>query len=293
MICLTSDLHHSTLRTGNQRHCDRTEIQVAQDFVRLLESANVKATLFVSGRSFVEEWDDLRPICEHPLVELGGHNYSCFQPALPHRIWKKLGGGYNGPAWYQRRDAQRTIEIIRRRTGRTIRCWRNHMYMHGPHTERVLADCGITVCSDGVSRASTGPQRHATGVFNYPLNVLPDHEHLFHAERTPEYVEWFVRRYRWTDDYGPESYAIEEWTRRVLAELERHEAEGVPSNMIIHPITMYLADRFRSFERILEFLADHETAWIGEAAERSTGARASATGAAVRGEHSQLAEART
>lgn len=277
MICLTGDLHHMTLRTGNQAHCDITEIQVAQRYLDMLADAGVKVTFFVSGRSFAEEWPDLEQICRHELVELGGHNYYCFKPELLHRISKKLCGSYNGPYWYQRWETRKTVDAIYNKTGKTIGCWRNHMYMHGPHTEKVLAECGFDVCSDGVQRDSTGPQWHADGVFNFPLNIMPDHEHLFHAERTPEWVEWWTKRYNWADDYGPDSYYIEDWTDRVLDELQRHEDEGVMSNMIIHPITLYLCDRLKSFERILDFLASHETIHMSEAVAQAKQAQRAAT----------------
>lgn len=269
MICLTGDLHHMTLRTGNQAHCDITEIQVAKKFLRLLDDANVKMTMFVSGRSFLEEWTDLRPICQSPLVELGGHNYNCFTPQLWHRFWNKVCGSYNGPAWYQTWEVQKTIKIIENKTGQRIKSWRNHMYMHGPYTERVLSNCGIDVCSDGVSRASNGPQWDERGVFNFPLNVMPDHEHLFHAERTPEWVDWWVKRYGWSDDYGSESYYVEDWADRVIDELQAHERDGVVSNMIIHPITMYLCDKFKAFERILDYIASRETVHVSELATLS------------------------
>lgn len=264
MICLTGDLHHMTLRTGNQAHCDRTEIQIARRYLDMLADARVNVTFFVSGKSFAEEWPDLESICRHPFVELGGHNYYCFKPAIWHRFWNKVCKSYNGPYWYQKWETQKTIDIIREKTGKTISCWRNHMYMHGPYTERVLAECGLGVCSDGVQRDSSGPQQHQAGVYNFPLNVMPDHEHLYHAERTPDWVDHWVRRYNWSDDYGPDSYYIEEWTDRVLDELQSHEDEGVLSNMIIHPITMYLCDRFKSFERILDFLASKETVHISD-----------------------------
>ena len=90
---------------------------------------------------------------------------------------------------------------------------------------------------------------------NFPINVIPDHEHLLHAERTPEWVEWWIRRYNWSDDFGPNSYDVEEWTDIVLDGLRENEARGAVSNVIIHPITLYLCDRFRSFQRILEFLS--------------------------------------
>ncbi len=267
MICLTGDLHHMSLKTGNQQHCDISEIQVAQRYLKLLEQAGVKVTFFVSGRAFAEEWDDLRPICESPHVEIGGHNYSCFTPELWHRFCNKVYGSYNGPAWYQRRDIAKTISIIKNRAGKTITAWRNHMYMHGPYTEACLRDCGVLICSDGVKRGSNGPERHPSGVLNFALNVMPDHEHLFHAERTPEWVEWWVKRYGWSDDYGSQSYYIEEWTDRVLEELHDHERAGVLSNMIVHPITMYLCDRFKSFERILEFISSCETTHVTQACQ--------------------------
>ena len=264
MICLTGDLHHNSLRTGNQAHCDMPEIDVAYRYLRMLEEANVNVTFFVSGKSFVEEWDRLRPICEHPLVEIGGHNYSCFTPQLWHRASKKLFCSYNGPQWYETWDVKRTMNVIRKRTGETIRCWRNHMYMHGPNTDEVLAKCGIQICSDGVSRYSDGPTEHTTGLVSLPINVMPDHEHLYHAERTPEWVEQWVRRYNWSDDYGSDSYRIEEWTERVLDELREHEQSGVLSVMIIHPITLYLADRLASFEKILDFISSCDTVKLGD-----------------------------
>ncbi|MDX1932664.1 MAG: polysaccharide deacetylase family protein [Capsulimonadales bacterium] len=267
-ICLTGDLHHSSLGTGNQKHCDITELQTGQLYLDLLTSAGVKATFFISGKCFAEEWQDTQPICASPLVEVGGHNYDCFEAQLFHRLSKKLLGSYNGPRWYQERDARRTIAIIEARTGRRTRVWRNHMYMHGPYTESVLAKCGCQVCSDGVKRAAMGPEWHDAGIFNFPINVIPDHEHLFHAERTREWVEQWVRRYDWSDDFGPQSYEVEEWAQIVLENLQENEARGAISNLIIHPITMYLCDRFNAFERILDFIAARETIWVSEAVER-------------------------
>ena len=264
MICLTGDLHHASLGTGNQKHCDTTELKVAQRYLRMLNEANVKATFFISGKCFEEEWDDLKPICDSPLVEIGGHNYSCFQPEIIHRISKKLFGSFNGPTWLQRHDCLKTIKIIRNKTGKTIQCWRNHMYMHGPNTEKILADCGIKICSDGVQKSSNGLKWHPDGLYNFPLNIIPDHEHLYHAERTPEWVDWWINRYHWSDDFGPKSYYVEEWTEIVLDGLRKNEENKIISNMIIHPITLYLCDKFKSFQKILEFLHDHETIHISD-----------------------------
>lgn len=264
MICLTGDLHHTSLQTGNQKHCDITELQVAQRYLKMLEEANVKVTFFISGKCFAEEWDDVKPLVGSELVELGGHNYDCFQCQLFHRACKKLLGSYNGPLWWQTRDAQKTIDIIQKKTGQRISCWRNHMYMHGPHTEKALAACGIQVCSDGVKKDSHGPEQHPDGIYNLPINILPDHEHLYHAERTPEWVDWWVKRYNWSDDFGPQSYYVEEWTEHVLEGLRQNEAAGKTSTLIIHPITLYLCDKLKSFEQILEYIASRQTIHVSE-----------------------------
>lgn len=263
-ICLTGDLHHASLKTGNQAHADRTEIDIAATYTERLREAGVKVTYFVSGRAMDEEWPSLEPICASPNVELGGHNYSCFTPELAHRVYKKLTGSYNGPAFVQRRDCLRTIDAIERRTGRRIRAFRNHMYMHGPGTEAVLASCGIKVCSDGVRAASRGLEWHQDGLFNLPLNVIPDHEHLYHAERTREWVDAWLQRYGFKDDFGSQSYEVEEWTDLVISQLHANAERGAVSTMIIHPITLYLCDRFRSFERILDVLARAETLFVSE-----------------------------
>lgn len=253
-----------SLGTGNQKHSDQTEIRLAAEFLQMLQSRGIKVTFFISGRAFEEEWNDLEPICRSALVEVGGHNYDCFKPEWPHRIWKKVAGSYNGPLWYQMRDARRTLDIIEHRTGRRPECWRNHMYMHGPNTEVALHRCGLRICSDGVRKDSNGPVPHATGLLNFPINIIPDHEHLYHAERTPEWVEWWLKRYRWKDDFGPESYTIEKWTEIVLRSLEDNERRGVLSNVIIHPITMYLCDKFRGVGRILDFISTTRTVHMGE-----------------------------
>ncbi len=264
MIWLSGDLHHAGLKTGNQRHADISEIQGAHRYLELLADVGVKVTFFVSGRAFDDEWSDLAPIVEHPLVEIGGHNYACFKPELPHRIYKKLTGNYHGPAWLERADVLRTLAAARRRTSKPVRCWRNHMYMHGPNTERVLAGCGIELCSDGVDRFASGPRWHPAGLYNLPINIIPDHEHLYHAERTREWVARWQARYAWSDDYGPASYDIDRWTELVLAGLAEREAARVLSTVIIHPITMYLCDRFASFRRILQFLAAARTVHASE-----------------------------
>lgn len=263
MIALTCDVHHASLRTANQFHCERSEIEIATRFADMLREARIKATMFVSGRCFTEEWPTLRPLCDREELEIGGHTYSCFAPALPHRVWNKLAGSYPGPAWYEARDVARTLAVAQQRAGRRIRAWRNHMYLGGPNTPRVLAAQGVRLLSDGVDRDAMGP-RLEDGVWRLPINVIPDHEHIIHAERTHSWIARWQRRYRWRDDFGSDSYDIDVWTDHVLADLARNRARGAVSVLLIHPITLYLADRMRSVRRILDVLAASTTLQVSD-----------------------------
>jgi len=267
MICLTADIHHMSLNTGNQQHSDIPELTTALHMAHRLREANVKATFFFTGKCFDEEWDGVKPLCEFDNIEFGGHTYSGFTPELFHRACKKLVGSYNGPRWYQRWDTLRTIRTIQQHTGRRITSWRNHMYMHGPHTDSVLAECGIRICSDGVKAGQFFPAVHPQGLLNCPINVIPDHEHIIHAERTPEWIERWQKRYNWRDDFGSESYPVETWADIVIAQIRAHQQAGRLSVILIHPITMYLADRFASFERILTEIARYPTITLNDVAD--------------------------
>ena len=264
MIYLTSDIHHAALQTGNQKHCSISEIETATIMSKLIFERNIKATYFISGQSFVDEWNELKKFCLHPNIALGGHNYNCFKPDLFHRISKKLFQSYNGPKFYQKNDTLKTIAEIEQKTQKKISLWRNHMYMHGQYTDSVLPECGITICSDGVKKNSNGPLEFTPGYFHFPINIIPDHEHLIHAERTPEWISHWQKRYNWSDDFGPESYYIEEWTEIVIGQLKENEKNNIISNMIIHPITMYLCDEFKSLIKILDFIAEHENSNYSE-----------------------------
>ena len=264
MICLTGDLHHMSLKTGNQAHCDITEMQTAVLFLKLLVKYNIKVTFFITGKSFKEEWEDVEKIVFNHLVEVGGHNYDAFENEIIHRVWKKLTGNYNGPKWYQKRDVLKTKEIIKEKCGLDINVWRNHMYMHGENTEKILFDTGIEICSDGVKKDSKGLELHESGIYNFPITIIPDHEHLIHAERTPQWIQWWQKRYNWSDDFGSESYYIEQWGDLVLEQLKHREKQGLVSNIIIHPITMYLCDKFVVVEKILQYISTCKTAHVSE-----------------------------
>lgn len=254
MICFTCDIHHASLGLSYNPYSDLSEMRVTQRFLRLLEKYNVKATIFVTGKCFTEEWDDLKPICEHPLVEIGGHNYFCFKPEIVHRAWEKAFHNFNGPWPYQFYDVKKTVDVIRKRTGYRIQSWRNHTLAHGPNTENILSSLGIRICADEVRASGTGPERHWTGVYNFPVNTMPDYDHVYHANRTEEHVKRVIEKYHWRDDFGSESYYVDQWTDIVLDQIKRKVAANAPANVLIHPMTQYIADKLTSVERLLEYI---------------------------------------
>ncbi len=264
-IFLSADLHHQSLNTGNQQHSDLLELETAEIFCDLLNRENIRYTLFFTGRCFVEHPELSIKLAQDKNSSVGGHGWNGFQPELWHRICKKILGSYNGPYWYQSYDVKRTKSIIEHFSGKTVNVWRNHMYMHGPNTESVLSKNAIKLCSDGVKKDQHQPKLHPTGICNYPLNIMPDHEHIYHAERTVEWVEHWQRRYQWSDDFGSESYPIEQWCDLVLAQIDDAVANNHDINMLIHPITMYLADDFKSLKRIIEKIKDIPSRWLEEA----------------------------
>lgn len=162
----------------------------------------------------------------------------------------------------------RTIRTARRYSGRRIRLWRNHIYKHGPNSDAILSRHGIVACSDIVAPHATGPKVGRGGLLHVPINVIPDHQHLFHAERTREWVAWFQRRYQWRDGFGRDSYSIEEWTELVLSPAAENEASGATSTILIHPITLCLCDRFRQLHRIIDLLSRYDVRLTGSVVSR-------------------------
>jgi peptidoglycan/xylan/chitin deacetylase (PgdA/CDA1 family) len=254
MICLTLDIHHASLGLPYNPYSDISELRVTQLVLKMLEKHGVKATVFVTGKCFTEEWDELRPICKHPLVEIGGHNYFCFKPEFFHEFWQKVFNNPNGPWPFQLFDVKKTIDIILEKTGYRIVSWRNHTLAHGPNTERVLSLFGLRICADEVRASGAGPERHETGIYNFPINTMPDYDHVYHAHRSEERVKASSARYGWSDDFGSDSYHVDQWTNIVLEQIRKKLEINAAANVLVHPMTQYIADKMASFERLIAYI---------------------------------------
>jgi peptidoglycan/xylan/chitin deacetylase (PgdA/CDA1 family) len=276
MVCLTGDIHHLSLRINEHAYLPPgdSEVAVAARYLRLVEEFGVKVTFYVTGRTLDEEWEAFRPIADSPLVEIGGHTYA----GLPRSRWSALRArltgrptvshsASHGPYGRQLADTRRLVEVVRRRTGRQVLSWRSHGLVRDRHTEPILARCGVQFISDELSWDKMLPERTPAGLVSHPINVIMDHDHLYHAHRTPQYVERQKARWTYTQDPTRESYPVEEWEQLVRAQVRAIEARGGLATVLMHPLCMFVADGFRAARRLLEFFARSRCLWARDTAE--------------------------
>jgi hypothetical protein len=272
MICLTGDVHHSSLGTNDQRYLSGdTEVLIAARYVQLAEAHGLKLTLYVTGKTFAGEWRDFQPVAAARLVEIGGHTYS----GIPLPWWKKAWyrwrgltppshSGTHGLRDVQRRDICQCLAAIKGFLHRPVLAWRSHGLVHDAHTYPLLAEAGIRLISDEISATKTRPEPTTAGLLSHPINVLPDHDHLLHAHRDQAFVAQAKRRGYGADAFGCESYPIKQWGDLVQQQVEAIESQGGVATVLMHPICQFLADGFRTAEKLFAFFARYRTVWASE-----------------------------
>jgi len=253
-VCVTGDVHHMSLGTRDQAHLDGTEVRAAVEYARLAAEYDVPVTLFCTGKTAAEEPDGIRTLREMDHVEVAGHNYWAFDTPV-HAAWRAVGkatggavGSWNGPKPFQRWEIARTVDAFAD-LGVDVVSWRDHAYRRDAHTPACLADAGIRYLSDEVSeRPTLGTE---SGVTTVPINTPPDHEHVYHAYRTPEFVAALDRSF----PFGDDSRDPADWADWVLDRVRSVREDGGVATVLAHPACMQLADGFDAFESMLEVLA--------------------------------------
>lgn len=254
MICLTGDVHHS-LNSSDQRYINMSEAEIARDYAEIAQGYGVKVTLFITGKAFIEDWPHMKGLLEFENVEIGGHTWSAFRPRVLHLAFRLLSGSYYGPSFYQRRDITKTLEVIKEKTGEYPVSWRTHAYAADARTSTILEKCGIRVASDRVDRQSLFPCRVGKNLLSLPINVMPDHEHLYHGYRTPK----VVARQKFADSFSDRSYYINEWFEIIRKQIIDIENKKGIATLLVHPICMKVSDDFKVFEQLCRFLSAYET----------------------------------
>lgn len=254
MICLTGDVHQRSFNGPDNRYSSYSEAQLARLYCEIAERFQVKVTLFITGKTCVEERRDVQRLSAFPNCEIGGHTFSAFQSPL-QRVWKRLFASPLGPRFYQQRDIQRTISVIERTIGKRIHVWRNHAYCHDSHTYSLLHAHGIRTVSDAVSPDAVTPEQTEEGLLSLPINTQPDHEILFHGKYVPGHRKPKRLVGRWT---------IKEWGERVQEKIVQIEANGGIGTILAHPLCMEVADGMTTFKMLCQILSRFQTSWVSE-----------------------------
>ena len=265
MILVTGDVHHRSLRTRDQSHLHEAEMEIAVRYARLASEAGVPITLFVTGRCAIEHPRALRALAESG-AEIGGHTWDAFSPALPRRVLRKLShSSLHGPALLQRYHMRKTLSALEEISERPVVSWRNHAYHGDANTSPLLRAAGVSALSDEVSQARQ-PRRNSAGLWSFPINVIPDHEHLLHAHRDERYVARWTARKRFKDAFGSASHPIEDYEGLVREQLQDILQAGGVATLLLHPACMELADHLAFFRRLLAELPSRDCRTMRDAA---------------------------
>ncbi|MBU0478498.1 polysaccharide deacetylase family protein [bacterium] len=277
MICLTGDIHNASLRINDHKYIEDPEdsdVKISCRYLKLLEKYGIKATFYVVGKTLDEEWEDFKPIADSELVEIGGHTYGGLPISKLYRLWCKIMGKpprshshTQGSRFQQKNDIQKMIDVVKARTGKDIVSWRSHGLVSDKSTYPLLSGMGIRMISDDLNWNKIYPEKTKEGLISHPMNVIMDHDHVYHAHRTKEYVDKMKENWPWPDDPTKESYAIEEWAKIVEKQVLGIEKKGGVATILMHPLCMYLADKFKTAEKLFEVFSQYKTIWAREIPE--------------------------
>jgi hypothetical protein len=253
-VALTGDVHHY-IPSADRRHAVESESELAVACAQIAERHGLKFTLFFTGRAIRADAADAFPLRSMDTVEIGGHGWDAFFPRWLYRPLARVSGSPHGFRSWQRRSIARTCAAIESFAGTPARSWRNHAYAHDPHTPGLLAEAGIEVWSDQVDEGLTYPYLHQSGLVVLPLNTLPDHENLYHGDRTPDTLR------------DAAALTPAEWRAQVVEGVERIHAENGVATIMAHPLCMKVVDDLETFVALCGDLARYPSLFASEAAE--------------------------
>lgn len=299
-LFLTGDVHHPSLKTKDQEILNGTEIDAAIKCSEIAADYGVPLTLFVSGRTAVEQSDAVEELCEMPNVVLGGHNWDCFAHNLLHTASEFVTGSYYGPKIYQKMDISRTCELLRDVTGTTPSVWRSHGFVSDAKTNRILRNAGISIVSNHIATNESVTQP-IDGLYSIPVTAPPDHSSMYHGWLDESFVarrarlssssimdllsselirqrdDWSWATRSWLKSlfgserrglYDTEWHSPEEWCDTVIEHCRSRLADDTFATVLAHPSCMEIADGLTVFERICGYAADQNTAWLQDIHEK-------------------------
>lgn len=251
MICLTGDVHHSSLQTIDSRFCRGSEIEAALEAANIAQKFGVKYTLFCTGRCAKENPLLLKKIADMDGIEVGGHNYFAFKYKKCFSAYKRLTGLKNGPYFYQAWEVRKTVAEIGRISGTRVLSWRDHAYRHDRNTRGILKANGIHFFSDRLS-AGGGQPFLTNGIIEVPINTIPDHDFVYHGARQPGTFDEKPLR---NSVFQTEPMFPSEWLEAVKIQVGQIIGNGGLATVLAHPACMELFDGFATLGKLCQYLA--------------------------------------
>lgn len=247
MIFLTGDVHHIDRRMGDQKYLSGgwTEVRICEPYLEVANKYSICPTLLFTGLAIRREEGFLHSLTERFRFEIGGHTYAANRPRVVLGPSRRLLGLANGPYWWQRADMSATLRCIRNRLGVTVTSWRNHAYRMDRNTYKIAAELGVRQVSNVVGEVSAG-FREVDGIIEAPINTLPDHESLGH------------------DAHPLRCRGAQAWVDHVLRQVEYHQAHGLPSLILAHPLCMFVEDGLAAFENLCASIGAERTGPLRE-----------------------------
>jgi len=282
MIFVTGDVHDMDMGGADQdwlrRNSELTEMECAVKYGEIAARSGVPVTLFLTGKAARQENETLTSLLENEFVEVGGHTWNALRPSWIHHLWKRLWGTFYGPAWFQRRDIARTLHVLEDAKRGKVEVWRTHGYRGTDKTEELLSRAGVRVVSDAI-----GPSEKARALsdelLSVPINVPPDHEHLYHGnydisgEGANGGMKKIIREALGAEGrkraFCDRRLMGKDWWEWVRDELEKRLKEFGFATLLLHPACMEILDGMELLEEIFDFLGERDCAFLSEAKNRA------------------------
>lgn len=270
MIFLTGDVHHRSLNTRERPYIEPAgEIDLAVRYMEVAARHGLRITLFITGRTFLEDEAGVRRLLRFDNLEIGGHTFDAFKPRWLHGAFKVARKSYWRSRRHQEGDVERTVRTVEERCGLRLQSWRNHCYDWDRNTPGILAAHGIQTWSDELTDAPGPIRRGPEGLTILPVNVIPDHDRLIHGYRTREHLarESGLRRLKVVlGGSAPlPSHEGAEWFAMLARDVEEKLTAVGFATLNLHPVCMGLLDDFRTFERICALCSGRDSRFAREA----------------------------
>ena len=266
MIFLTGDVHHMSLKTNDQKFLSLTEAQLAEKYLRIALDYGIKVTLFISGKTFVEEPKNIEKLLKYPNLEIGGHTWNCFKPFRLHQLYGLITRSFCGPYFYQERDIRKTVTIIEKFTGKKCLSWRGHANKYDKNTIKILNKYRIKVLSSEIN--PNGKIVKKNGIIVVPINIIPDHSYIYHAYvglKKETIIKKLFKKFLFKNKktpFGTKIYTISEWYKLVIEQIKLKLQETGYACLLVHPACMEIIDEMETFKRLCKVISKYDNRFL-------------------------------